>query len=1136
MKKRWIIASVAVCTLATAGIVYSVHSNWIQSSNITSNQSGKTQGVVENVKSSQGKYRDGSFEGQAEGYGGLVKVRVTIVNEKISSIEIISHNETPGYYEKAEGIINSIVENNATNVDAIAGATITSDAIKNAVNDALNKALKNPKDDKKLATNLKSKSTNSVNHAAGNILQVGNTNIFAPKGNLKNGKYIGIGRGYGGNIKVEVTVKNNKIVNIRVLNHNEDFIYYEKGVKVIDKIVAKGNTKVDTISGATYSSRGIIEAVNNALKKAVIKPSKHHNKPHNKPHKPNKPIKPNKPNKPNRPSVPSIDDNENFGPELDNLYIKDEMKDGEYIGYGVGYQTSGRIKTTVTIKNGQVYKVLVANKKPEYGDDIDPFRDRAIYITKYLKGKNARKITAVSQLYSDYTGQIYSANNKYETAEKLIGKKYAKQLKNTDWNHVHRRTDAVSKAVREYIGDKYNTTEMFDAVSGATVSAQGIGKSVRDAMKKAVNDAKKDNDIKETIVSSPKDKIFYANKNKPLDLSKLKVTLIKKNGKITEVPVNEFKKYGIEMFEIETGTKISNKMSLDIFKEKPAIKVIVRHTNSITFDNFVIQIGNYSDDYINDMHYSLDGQNWYKVEKLVMDEKNPENISYRNQTIDAPTSYKYKNIKVRVVSKEGNYYQYTSDRVAGSGNEITYISEDNKGNNNVPNRLYIHFTFSGTEDDKIKVPDSSTEKPEKPEKPQPEPSKEIIVDDSVISTNYNNERDIVEGTDIYPISVTLHDKDAKLKTEIENLPKGMSFDGHQITGAPIVDENSWNLDYYNGLHQELTLRIKATKEDAVLVKELKIFIRRDKDKDGIADYNEADIPSKKDVFNAVLKSRVPMEVNGIAPTIDEYKAMIKNLPKSGVTVEISKKPDLSKIGKTEVELNFKVDGLSKIGKQIIKINVVKPVENTEILPEIVVDDSVISTNYNNERDIVEGTDIYPISVTLHDKDVKLKTEIENLPKGMSFDGHQITGAPIVDENSWNLDYYNGLHQELTLRIKATKEDAVLVKELKIFIRRDKDKDGIADYNEADIPSKKDVFNAVLKSRVPMEVNGVAPTIDEYKSMIKNLPKSGVTVEISKKPDLSKIGKTEVELSFKVDGLSKIGKQIIKINVVKPVVN
>ena len=155
---------------------------------------------------------------------------------------------------------------------------------------------------------------------------------------------------------------------------------------------------------------------------------------------------------------------------------------------------------------------------------------------------------------------------------------------------------------------------------------------------------------------------------------------------------------------------------------------------------------------------------------------------------------------------------------------------------------------------------------------------------------------------------------------------------------------------------------------------------------------------------------------------------------------------------------------------------------------------------------------------------------------MSFDGHQITGAPIVDENSWNLDYYNGLHQELTLRIKATKEDAVLVKELKIFIRRDKDKDGIADYNEADIPSKKDVFNAVLKSRVPMEVNGVAPTIDEYKSMIKNLPKSGVTVEISKKPDLSKIGKTEVELSFKVDGLSKIGKQIIKINVVKPVVN
>ena len=536
MKKRWIIASVAVCALATAGIVYSVQANLTQNNTAVSNEKNNKPSIALNADKSQGIYRDGVFEGEAQGYGGIVKVRVAIENGKIASVEVLSHNETVGYYEKGVEVIDKIVKNNSTKVDGITGATITSDGIKNAVNDALNKALKNPKTNKEeiLNTNIKSEVKKSEA-----VISTGSKEIVIPKGKLKNGKYIGVGRGYGGDIKVEVTVKNGKIVNVKVLRHSEYKIYFDEGIKVIRKILAKGNTNVDTVSGATYSSRGIIQAVNNALKKAAIRPDKNQkpqkpakpskpsrpNKP-GRPNKPSRPDKPSKPQKPNKPNKPSEDNSQGYGPELDKLYIKDKMKDGEYIGYGVGYQTSGKIKTVVTVKNGQVYKVKVASKKPEYGDDIDPFRGRAIHITKYLKGKNARKITAVSQLYSDYTGQIYDARNKYKTAEKLIGKKYARQLKNTDWNHVHRRTDAVSKAVREYIGEKYDTSDMFDAVSGATVSAQGIGKSVRDAMKKAANDAKKDNDIKETIVSNPKDKIFYANKKKPLDLSKLKVCLL----------------------------------------------------------------------------------------------------------------------------------------------------------------------------------------------------------------------------------------------------------------------------------------------------------------------------------------------------------------------------------------------------------------------------------------------------------------------------------------------------------------------------------------------------------------------------------------------------------------------------------
>ena len=54
--------------------------------------------------------------------------------------------------------------------------------------------------------------------------------------------------------------------------------------------------------------------------------------------------------------------------------------------------------------------------------------------------------------------------------------------------------------------------------------------------------------------------------------------------------------------------------------------------------------------------------------------------------------------------------------------------------------------------------------------------------------------------------------------------------------------------------------------------------------------------------------------------------MYQNIFQS-VTYVLTVKTDLSKVGKTEVELSFKVDGLSKVGKERIKINVIKPVEN-----------------------------------------------------------------------------------------------------------------------------------------------------------------------------------------------------------------
>lgn len=85
----------------------------------------------------------------------------------------------------------------------------------------------------------------------------------------KNGTYTGDGQGFGGNIQVQVTLENDMITDIQVVSApGEDSAYLSQGQGVISTILASQSTDVDTISGATFSSTGIINAVNDALGKA----------------------------------------------------------------------------------------------------------------------------------------------------------------------------------------------------------------------------------------------------------------------------------------------------------------------------------------------------------------------------------------------------------------------------------------------------------------------------------------------------------------------------------------------------------------------------------------------------------------------------------------------------------------------------------------------------------------------------------------------------------------------------------------------------------------------------------------------------------------------------------------------------
>ena len=88
-------------------------------------------------------------------------------------------------------------------------------------------------------------------------------------GGWKDGTYEGEGQGFGGKVVVEVTIESGEITCIEVKEaQKEDSAYFEMAKDIIEDIVDAQSADVDTISGATFSSTGIREAVTQALEKA----------------------------------------------------------------------------------------------------------------------------------------------------------------------------------------------------------------------------------------------------------------------------------------------------------------------------------------------------------------------------------------------------------------------------------------------------------------------------------------------------------------------------------------------------------------------------------------------------------------------------------------------------------------------------------------------------------------------------------------------------------------------------------------------------------------------------------------------------------------------------------------------------
>lgn len=116
-----------------------------QEETITKLQNELTQQETEDSAASDAEaaspYADGTYTGEAQGYGGTVSVAVTIQDGTITDVAIVSaKQEDAAYFDAAKGVIDEILEAQTTEVDTVSGATFSSNGILHAVADALGKA------------------------------------------------------------------------------------------------------------------------------------------------------------------------------------------------------------------------------------------------------------------------------------------------------------------------------------------------------------------------------------------------------------------------------------------------------------------------------------------------------------------------------------------------------------------------------------------------------------------------------------------------------------------------------------------------------------------------------------------------------------------------------------------------------------------------------------------------------------------------------------------------------------------------------------------------------------------------------------------------------------------------------------
>ena len=194
------------------------------------------------------------YTGKATGMGE-VTAKVVVANGQIVCIDLIGENETPGIGSKAiEELPGKIVEAQSADVDGVAGATITSNAIKEAVKAAMAEA------------GLEDAAAVETTEPAAD-----DAALTVALADAADGTYTAAAQGFGGDITVDVTLSGGKIADVKIVGDSET---PGLGAVAVEKMPAQlleaQSPDVDGVAGATVSSNAIRAAFGDALAKAGV--------------------------------------------------------------------------------------------------------------------------------------------------------------------------------------------------------------------------------------------------------------------------------------------------------------------------------------------------------------------------------------------------------------------------------------------------------------------------------------------------------------------------------------------------------------------------------------------------------------------------------------------------------------------------------------------------------------------------------------------------------------------------------------------------------------------------------------------------------------------------------------------------